>query len=347
MQSNWIVWRLIDQSIILTSIHLIGLLLPIIGKVSKRLQVNPFILALGKTVGTGVIISLALIHLLLESGFSLLSPCMPEGWHDFEGYAQLFCCIGILGMHSSNALIMSCMGNSNKNKDSTKTPLVSETSYNSIGNGTDHPHDHKVDPEKAAVEATNEVNHEPDNHYSAHVHGGGVIASHGNAILRVQAYMLEFALSVHSIIIGIAVGIADEETLPVFIIAIVFHQFFEGVALGSRLVDAKELSLKEIILLAIIFMISAPIGNVIAVLSIESMNTNDPAYLITTGVLDSICSGILLYVGFILLVTDFADDIMKIENQKNSSIPITVKKILMHLALWIGFAIMAAIGTVA
>lgn len=325
--------------------HFIGLLLPIVGKVSKRLQVNSFILALGKTVGTGVIISLALIHLLLESGFALLSPCMPEGWHDFEGYAQLFCCIGILGMHSSNTLIMSCMGNSNKNKDTTNTPLVSETSYNSIGNGADHSHDHKIDPEKVIV--STEAHQEPDNHYSAHVHGGGVIAPQGDAVLRVQAYMLEFALSVHSIIIGIAVGIADEETLPVFLTAIVFHQFFEGVALGSRLVDAKELSLKEIILLSIIFMLSAPIGNVIAVLSIESMNTNDPAYLITTGVLDSICSGILLYVGFILLITDFADDIMKIENQKNSSIPIALKKILMHVALWTGFAVMAAIGSVA
>ena len=40
----------------------------------------------------------------------------------------------------------------------------------------------------------------------------------------------------------------------------------------------------------------------------NSINPNGPTYLVIQGIFDSLCAGILLYVGFTLLLADFHRD---------------------------------------
>ncbi|KAF8283125.1 hypothetical protein TcBrA4_0077750 [Trypanosoma cruzi] len=67
---------------------------------------------------------------------------------------------------------------------------------------------------------------------------------------------MEFGVTLHSVFIGLTVGITSDAETKALLVALVFHQMFEGLALGSRLADASmRISLE--LLLALIFSISA------------------------------------------------------------------------------------------
>ena len=77
--------------------------------------------------------------------------------------------------------------------------------------------------------------------------------SHGGAILHsdsLNAYLLELGIASHSIIIGIALGVARDEFISLFI-ALVFHQFFEGIALSAVVMEAQMK--KTAVLMMVIF----------------------------------------------------------------------------------------------
>jgi zinc transporter 1/2/3 len=72
--------------------------------------------------------------------------------------------------------------------------------------------------------------------------------------------MLEFGITIHSIFIGVRNGVVGDDELKTLLVALSFHQFFEGVALGSRIVDAEIKSLAHEALMMLVFSISAPLG---------------------------------------------------------------------------------------
>ena len=87
----------------------------------------------------------------------------------------------------------------------------------------------------------------------------------------VKAYMMEISVAIHSVIIGIAlgstIGEAGLESLIGLLIAICFHQFFEGVGLGTVIEGARlQLGMKKIIVFALTFALTVPIGVMIGIL---------------------------------------------------------------------------------
>lgn len=56
--------------------------------------------------------------------------------------------------------------------------------------------------------------------------------------------LLEMGIMLHSILIGLALGLAPEDELPVLLIAISFHQFFEGFAISSAALSCGMKTLK-------------------------------------------------------------------------------------------------------
>lgn len=151
--------------------------------------------------------------------------------------------------------------------------------------------------------------------------------------------MIEFGVTVHSIFIGIAVGIAGYSTLVPLLIALVFHQLFEGVALGARISDANFNHMNELIFGAI-FSVSAPVGIAIGIGVYTILNTNSVEFLLVQGIFDAICSGILMYTGFQLLLLDFPRDMLHHCTGR-------YKRIMqagMFASLWISAGIMAFLG---
>ena len=158
---------------------------------------------------------------------------------------------------------------------------------------------------------------------------------------KIAAYMLEFGVTVHSVFIGLAVGVVGESALTGLLVALVFHQFFEGVALGARLADAKMRSHWNEFILGLIFSVAAPLGIAIGIGVATSLDPNSQTYLLVQGSFDAICAGILLYIGFDLLFHDFPEDMEANCADRSHE---TLRRCGLFFALWIGAGAMAFLG---
>jgi zinc transporter 1/2/3 len=185
-------------------------------------------------------------------------------------------------------------------------------------------------PPAAALAATSEP-------LLGHGHSHGAVLTAGNPLLAV--IMLEIAMTTHSVIIGLAVGLAVDADFVPLLVALVFHQFFEGIALGARLFETDFSGLVSVFL-ALLFALSAPAGMAIGtgLIAGGGIATRSVAFLVTTGVLDGLCAGILLYIGFSLLLGDFSADIKKYGGGHG------LGKAALIAALWVGAGAMAVIG---
>lgn len=125
-----------------------------------------------------------------------------------------------------------------------------------------------------------------------------------------QCLLLEAGILFHSVFIGMALSVATGTSFMVLLVAISFHQTFEGFALGARIsaIRFPEGSLKPW-LMALAYGTTTPIGQAIG-LAIHTLY--DPASetgLLTVGFMNAISSGLLLFAGLVeLLAEDFLSD---------------------------------------
>lgn len=125
-----------------------------------------------------------------------------------------------------------------------------------------------------------------------------------------QCLLLEAGILFHSVFIGMALSVATGTSFIVLLVAITFHQTFEGFALGSRIsaVAFPPGSIKPW-LMALAYGTTTPIGQAIG-LGIHTLY--DPASqtgLLMVGFMNAISSGLLLFAGLVeLLAEDFLSD---------------------------------------
>lgn len=113
------------------------------------------------------------------------------------------------------------------------------------------------------------------------------------------------------IFIGITLGISSNaDTVRALMIALIFHQGNEGLALGVLFVKAGYNRVKYT-LLAAAFIIVTPLGIAIGIGVSKNYNGESKAALGTEGVFDAVSAGILIYNGLCdLIVPAFSDDDM-------------------------------------
>ena len=128
-----------------------------------------------------------------------------------------------------------------------------------------------------------------------------------------QCMLLEAGILFHSVFIGMAVSVATGAAFIVLLIAISFHQTFEGLALGSRIAAIPSFSsdTPKPWLMALAYGTTTPIGQAIGLIV---HNLYDPASkggLIMVGIMNSVSSGLLLFAGLVELL---AEDFLKEES---------------------------------
>lgn len=134
---------------------------------------------------------------------------------------------------------------------------------------------------------------------------------HTQQRLLLQCLLLEAGILFHSIFIGIALSVATGTSFLVLLLAISFHQTFEGLALGSRIAAIPQFgpSSPKPWLMALAYGTTTPIGQAIG-LGVHGLY--DPAGetgLLMVGVMNAVSSGLLLFAGLVeLLAEDFLSD---------------------------------------
>jgi zinc transporter 1/2/3 len=161
--------------------------------------------------------------------------------------------------------------------------------------------------EKSQVETSTEVSEAAD--------FGLVDLEHGKVdpmILKkmsMEITLLEGGILFHSVFVGMTVSITTQGFI-VLLIAILFHQTFEGLGLGSRIaaVPYPKGSWKPWGLV-FAFGTTAPIGQAIGLITRNTYDPNSAFALILVGFFNAFSSGLLIYAGLVdLLHADFLSE---------------------------------------
>ncbi|CCH41120.1 Zinc transporter 7 [Wickerhamomyces ciferrii] len=251
----------------------IGAFGPIFVRKLFNLSTDGIIFVIIKQFGTGVIISTAFVHLITHASLMWGNECLGELEYESTGTAITMAGIFI-------AFLIEYFGHralqwrNNKALGTVKPVEDGSAEDDSITN-------------KEAAQVQNNQ-----------VHG-----HHEHSLLmpkdKVSVTMMEVGIVFHSIIIGITLVVAGDSSFITLFIVILFHQMFEGLALGSRIAELEKTSMLNKLIMAFIFTIITPIGMAIGIGVLSKFNGNDKSTLIALGTLDSFSAGVLIWTGLI------------------------------------------------
>jgi solute carrier family 39 (zinc transporter), member 1/2/3 len=157
----------------------------------------------------------------------------------------------------------------------------------------------------------------------------------------ITAHSVELGIVVHTIILGITAGMWTEKRIALigFMIAMIFHQFFEGVCLSSCMLAASDsISTCRKMWLATIFSLSFPLSICLGI-GLTYAAVDDKAREWASAVLNATSGGILVYMGLISLIAqDFllSEYVMMPEKR--------VLRMIMVLAMTMGMAVMCILA---
>ncbi|RFU32738.1 hypothetical protein B7463_g3629, partial [Scytalidium lignicola] len=155
-------------------------------------------------------------------------------------------------------------------------------------------------------------NHPPDSDIESHHHiqKQGPTAEEQQKKMVLQCLLLEAGILFHSVFIGMAVSVATGPPFIVFLVAISFHQTFEGLALGSRIAAINfPKSSPRPWLMVLAYGTTTPIGQAIGLIVHNLYDPRSATGLLMVGFMNAISSGLLLFAGLVqLLAEDFLSD---------------------------------------
>ncbi|XP_061346517.1 zinc transporter 8-like [Gastrolobium bilobum] len=260
----------------------VGVCIPFLGKIIPALSPEKDIFFVTKAFAAGVILATGFIHVLPDAFNDLTSPCLnahPWGDFPFTGFVAMCTAMGTLMV------------------DTYATAYFQKY--------------HFKDTQVETADLEKEPGHEGHVHvhtHATHGHAHGNVLSESSELLRhrVISQVLELGIVVHSVIIGISVGASENpKTIKPLVAALTFHQFFEGMGLGSCITQAKLKTL-SVTIMGLFFALTTPLGIAIGIGITNVYHENSPTALIVQGTFNAASSGILIYMALVdLLAADF------------------------------------------
>lgn len=263
------------------------------------------------------------------------SECLGEGWHSYHAFGGLFCMIASFALQIIElAAISNLDAIAKRNAEvAASNPTLNANAEESANGKSDIKHSQIDDVQQRGLDH-HEHNHDGI-HADGHVHSAGFL-EHEQSLRNIGTFILELGIVMHSIIIGITLGSTDNESFTTLLIALVFHQFFEGIALGTRVNDLNCKSWKKPIIMGLLFICMTPIG---AAIGIGIRSTINPrASILAQAILDSLSAGILLYNAYVSL--------MSIEINHNVGFRRSSfgRKVFCFMCMYLGAALMSVLG---
>eukprot|EP00850_Spirogloea_muscicola_P005048 SM000022S07262 [mRNA] locus=s22:862725:864480:- [translate_table: standard] len=126
---------------------------------------------------------------------------------------------------------------------------------------------------------------------------------------NVVALTLEAGIIFHSVFVGLTLGTnTDIGYVRGLMFALLFHQGFEGLALGAAFCKAGY-NKRKYAIMGLLFALSTPVGIAIGISVSINYNENDPSVLGTQGSFNAVAGGILIYNGLAdLIIPTFSDE---------------------------------------
>ncbi|RMY56829.1 hypothetical protein D0865_03438 [Hortaea werneckii] len=178
-----------------------------------QLHIPQWVLFVVRHFGTGVILSTAFVHLLPTAFKNLYNPCMGKFWH--KTYPNM---PGAITLGAIFLVAMLEMG-SHRYIAGSKAHLRSQEEYRQ-----QNEQNFKASGAGSPGAATDEASEKESQ-------------SSGRNTSHLQVFLLEAGIIFHSVFIGIGLSVSSGEGFVPYWIAIIFHQAFEGLALGTRIAD--------------------------------------------------------------------------------------------------------------
>ncbi|KAI9463845.1 zinc iron permease [Boletus coccyginus] len=166
-------------------------------------------------------------------------------------------------------------------------------------------------------------------HFHQHYHPDGQHdkVKVGNRRQIVGILVLQLGIMIHSLVVGLTLSITSGPDFTTLLIALIFHQLFEGLSLGIRIASlpsSQESGFKYLNMLkptlACLFAITTPAGILLGILIFAHNNdtgasqthhsTLDLTYMrVTQGIMSAISAGMLIYAACVeMLAGDFVMD---------------------------------------
>ncbi|POM68671.1 Zinc transporter ZIP protein [Phytophthora palmivora] len=154
---------------------------------------------------------------------------------------------------------------------------------------------------------------------------------------KIATLIFEAGVIFHSVIVGLDLGVSTGTEFKTLLTALCFHQFFEGIAIGSAAINSMT-SGRKLMMINFAFAITTPIGQVIGIGIRNSYSSESTTALWVQGIFDCVAGGILLYTGLIELLTYNMTTNQKFLTRSASH------RFLLYLCLWSGAGLMALLG---
>lgn len=253
-------------------------------------KINHTLFTIVKQFGTGIIISTAFVHLYTHAYLMFTSNCLTG--INYEATTSAIVMAGIFIAFLVEYCGYRFILDREKRRGTTSAATASTSSEDESTTGTDSKHIH----ENTSSSALQDISH---SHSPANFNP--------NTPLAVS--VMEAGILFHSVLIGLTLVVAPDSTSTgsgyynTLLAVIVFHQFFEGLALGARIALLATGALRfgwwSKILMAIAFALITPLGMAIGIGVLNEFNGNDQSTILTIGTLDALSAGVLLWVGVV------------------------------------------------
>ncbi|KAF8837664.1 Zinc/iron permease [Paxillus ammoniavirescens] len=199
-----------------------------------------------------------------------------------------------------------------------------------------HPHTHGLEDDEP-------VTHIHEHHH--HHEGGDEEVIVGKKRQIVGILVLQLGIMIHSLVIGLTLSITSGPEFTSLLIAVIFHQLFEGLSLGIRIAslpssEEHEFKYLNILkpVLASLFAITTPAGIVLGIV-IFGQSKDIVHMRLAQGIMSAISAGMLIYAACVeMLAGDFVMDPILWRSGLG-------KQALALLSLAAGVTAMALVGT--
>ncbi|KAJ5834667.1 hypothetical protein N7447_000693 [Penicillium robsamsonii] len=256
----------------------IGVFAPILLMKLPFASINGVVSTVIKQFGTGIILATAFIHLYTHANLMFTNECLGELEYEATTSAVVMAGIFIAFLLEYIGHRIIVARNSKKNS-AESTP--SEPQQTHQKGEHDHPQGQQQQPTLACL---------------GHNHGSFDLTGPNS---KFSVIVMEAGILFHSILIGLTLVVAGDSFYKTLLVVIVFHQFFEGLALGARIATLQGPIFPSKALMAMAFALITPIGMAIGLGALHTFNGNSKSTLIALGTLDALSAGILVWVGIV------------------------------------------------